>query len=266
MATPTDFAKALLNRLGLPQTQNRIVGLVSFAAAEGGHWFNGAKYNPFNTMLGMPGSRDAVGKVQAYKDWSQGIEATARTMSQGNMSAILNALKSDADPKTFQHAITSTPWCPQSSPGCSDYAASDPYASFKSYGNRQDNTSLVAGPGAGIVGWIKDHPVLTASLLLAAIGGGVYYYRPDLFRQLPVVGRLAARENPVTDRKRRRRRRIPAVIDQTFWVHRKGPDGNFRAGGAYGEMYFKSLASAQTYVRNQVARGEGTNSDYRIST
>lgn len=67
---------------------------------------------------------------------------------------------------------------------------------------------------AAVVAWIKAHPVSTALIGLTAVGGIVWYFRPDLFRQVPVVGRLAAREtrevqeNPVPRRKRLRGRRI----------------------------------------------------------
>jgi hypothetical protein len=47
------------------------------------------------------------------------------------------------------------------------------------------------------MGWVKDHPYATAGLGLLAAAGLVYFLRPDLFRQVPIVGRFAARENPV---------------------------------------------------------------------
>jgi hypothetical protein len=147
MATPLDFAKALLDRLSLSRTQNRLIGLVDFAAREGGHWGNSAtRFNPFNTSLPMPGATNAVGAVKAYTSWEQGIEATARTIAQSNMRPILDALKDDADPHTFLHSITLTPWCPQNIPGCQEYDVGDPIALFNGYANRQDSgTSLSSG-------------------------------------------------------------------------------------------------------------------------
>lgn len=184
MATPLDFAKALLNRLGLPQSKNRLVSLVAFAAEEGGHWANGAKYNPFNTSLSLPGSHAVIGAVQAYKDWPQGVDATARTIAQSNMRPILDALKADADPKTFQHAITATPWCPQSSPGCADYAARDPYALYTSWANKQDATSIANT--ASPTNW----PLVFASVAaVGAVGAALFYYEKG---RLPFMRRSRA--------------------------------------------------------------------------
>ena len=172
MATPLDFAKALLNRLGLSHTKNRLVSLVAFAAQEGGHWGNTrTRYNPFNTSLSMPGATNAVGQVKAYKDWPQGIEATARTIAQNNMRPILDALKADADPKTFQHAVTSTPWCPQSIEGCEDYANANPLALYNSWANKQDSTSITTTSGTP---WAT---IITAAVAVGVIGSVGYYYK-----------------------------------------------------------------------------------------
>src|SRR5574341_4162 len=205
MTTPLDFAKALLNRLGIPQSQNRLVGLVAFAASEGGHWANSARYNPFNTTLGMPGaqSMNSAG-VKAYTSWSQGIEATARTMGQTNMRPMINALKADATPQQFLASVTQTPWCPQSAPGCSAYENANAIALYNGYAAKQDNTTLST---SSAVGWIREHPVVTVAAIVLAVGGVTYYFRPDLFRRIPVVGRLAAAENPVGAATGRRRRK-----------------------------------------------------------
>jgi hypothetical protein len=204
MATPLDFAKALLNRLGIPQSQNRLVGLVAFAGEEGGHWHNGARYNPFNTTLGMPGAVDVIGAVKAYPNWDTGIEATARTMSQSNMRPIMDALVADASPQAFLASITKTPWCPQSSPGCSAYENANAMALYQARANENDGGgSLTTAPSP--IAWVKQHPVVTVAVILFAVGGVTYYFRPDLFRKIPVVGRFAAAENPVRGARRRRR-------------------------------------------------------------
>jgi hypothetical protein len=208
MATPLDFARALLNRFNFPQTENRIVSIVAFEAQEGGHYYNGARFNPLNTTLGMPGATNAVGAVKAYTSWKQGIEATARTMAQSNMRAMMDALRRDARPHDFLVAVTSTPWCPQPKEGepdngCRSYASRDPYALFKQYANTPDPVggALDTSSTAGIMGWVKDHPFITVGAILVASGGALYYFRPDLFKRVPVVGQLA-QENPVQPRKR----------------------------------------------------------------
>lgn len=66
------------------------------------------------------------------------------------------------------------------------------------------------------VAWIKQHPILTAAGILLVAGGVTYYFKPELFRRIPVVGRLAAEENPVRRlsagaRRRRRASRAPGA-------------------------------------------------------
>lgn len=155
MATPLDASKALLNRLGIPWSQNRLVGLVAFFAQEGGHWANGARYNPWNTTLAAPGATSMNGPgVKAYQNWAQGIDATARTMAQPNMRPLLDALRRDATPREFLTAVTATPWCPRfdgngNPTGCAAYDNVNPEALFQQWANRQDSgaTSLSTTTG-----------------------------------------------------------------------------------------------------------------------
>lgn len=160
MATPLDAAKALLNRLGIPWSQNRLVGLVAFASEEGGHWGNAAKYNPWNTTLSMPGavSKNGAG-VKAYTSWEQGIDATARTMGQPNMRAIIVALENDVSPHDFLAAVTTTPWCPKydgngNPTGCASYENVNAEASYNAYANREDSgTDLTVAQSASGTNW-----------------------------------------------------------------------------------------------------------------
>lgn len=109
--TPADFAQAILQRLGLPVSANNVAALVAFQAHEGGHMANAAAYNPINTTLKMPGSHPVtkIG-VQAYSSWEEGIEATAKTLAQKNMSAITAALARSALPDETLRAVASSPW------------------------------------------------------------------------------------------------------------------------------------------------------------
>ena len=118
--TPLDFAQALLKRCGLPVTENNVRALVAFQYQEGGH-INGAHFNPLNTMRGTPtGDKDlpsvnfATGKsgagVQAFTNWNDGLEATARTLSQGNMRPIFDSLRSSAAPASTVAKIGASDW------------------------------------------------------------------------------------------------------------------------------------------------------------
>jgi hypothetical protein len=115
--TPSEFAEALLHRLGLPASRNNVDALVAFQRIEGGHQANSAQFNPLNTCRDMPGARSAGLKVKcikAYASWDDGLEATARTMEQTapgfDMSGIYNSLKRSASPDVTLKAISKSPW------------------------------------------------------------------------------------------------------------------------------------------------------------
>lgn len=114
IATPTDFAHALLQYMGLPDTSQNVEALVAWAAAEGGNWNNTASFNPFNTTLGMPGSRVMAGGntagVQAYTSWQQGLAATAQTLQGGAYRGIIAALRQGNDPGAVANAVVNSPW------------------------------------------------------------------------------------------------------------------------------------------------------------
>lgn len=112
ISTPTDFAKALLSRLGAPDTPQNEQALVAWAAAEGGHWNNTAAYNPFNTTLTMPGSTVMAGGnsagVQSFTSWQQGLDATVQTL-QG-YPQVLAALRAGNNAKAITDAVVNSPW------------------------------------------------------------------------------------------------------------------------------------------------------------
>ena len=122
MVTAKDFAEALLTLITRPVTENNVRSIVAWIGAEGGHYKNGARYNPLNTTWRMPGDRffGAVvpaGKpnvdypdVRAYASWRSGLEATAKTLQNGYYPKILAALDNDADPEVTIAAIKASPW------------------------------------------------------------------------------------------------------------------------------------------------------------
>lgn len=98
------FYTELLRALGLAATPERLKFFYAWRKAEGAS----ALYNPFNTTLvrGYPDAtrynilRDKYGKdsgagVRNYQTEQDGITATARTIRQTNMSAILSALSKE---------------------------------------------------------------------------------------------------------------------------------------------------------------------------
>jgi len=108
---PEQFAAALLKRLRIPQTPGAIKAIVGWERAEGGHWHNDARYNPLNTTQNMPGSGDtgSQGNISVYRNWNQGVEATAKTLLNGRYAGILAALKAGS-PNSVANAIDRSPW------------------------------------------------------------------------------------------------------------------------------------------------------------
>src|SRR4051794_36629560 len=78
--TRLDFAKALLDRLGLKHTKRRLWALLAWMQAEGGN----ALFNPLNTTHEMEGATNynSVG-VKNYTSLHQGVVATAKTLNYG---------------------------------------------------------------------------------------------------------------------------------------------------------------------------------------
>lgn len=92
--TPTSFAGSLLGEIGAPKTPANLNSIVGWEAREGGNWHNTAKANPLNTTENAPGatSMNGVG-VKSYLNWNQGVNATARTLENGDYGDILGALR-----------------------------------------------------------------------------------------------------------------------------------------------------------------------------
>ena len=116
--TPLDFAHALLHRLGVPESDSNLQALVAVQAVEGGHMQNSARFNPLNTMWPidlnlMPSAQQAPGLlkgIKAFATWDDGVEATARTILQGNMKGIYDALRRSAPADETVRAWGQSPW------------------------------------------------------------------------------------------------------------------------------------------------------------
>ena len=112
----SDFATSLLTGLGAPLTSGNIEAITTWMRFEGGHWKNSAKYNPLNTTLTVPGSTsmNSVG-VKAYANWNEGLQATISTLTGSKAdargyTAIVNSLRSGADPNDVLNAVNNSAW------------------------------------------------------------------------------------------------------------------------------------------------------------
>jgi hypothetical protein len=121
-STPEEWAKAMLQALNAPVKQDSIDALKTWARFEGGHYANngthGARYNPLNTSLKLPGSGPMSEKnqlVQRYKNWDQGISAAVTTLTGKNAdargyTAIVEALRNGAEKDAILAAINKSAW------------------------------------------------------------------------------------------------------------------------------------------------------------
>jgi len=109
--SPESWARALLGYLGMPVTSQNLTAITSWELAEGGHWFNSARYNPLDTTMPEPGATvmNSVG-VKAYTSWAEGFTATIATLRNGLYDPILAALRKGDDAVAVAAAVASSPW------------------------------------------------------------------------------------------------------------------------------------------------------------
>src|SRR5271157_2267300 len=111
--TPQTFGQAVLTRLGFTPTTLSVSDMLAWENIEGGHWSNSAKFNPLNTTLKYNGSSNAIDTgggawVQSYKSWSDGLNATVKTLQESQYSTIVEALH--YGDQNFGEVVSATSW------------------------------------------------------------------------------------------------------------------------------------------------------------
>lgn len=103
MITPSSIfytvAQGVIQALGVTPTQTNMNLLIAWMGEENGWQATFAWKNPMNTTLDMPGatSMNSAG-VKAYPNWTEGYQATVKTLENGLYNTLLSALKnSDAN-------------------------------------------------------------------------------------------------------------------------------------------------------------------------
>lgn len=109
--TPELFARGLLKRLSSPESDNNLASLIGLQAQEGGHSHNGATFNPMNVTQKTSTSHsiNAIG-IQAFSNWDEGLEATAKLLSNGLYKGVLSALARSAPPSETLREIATSPY------------------------------------------------------------------------------------------------------------------------------------------------------------
>jgi hypothetical protein len=108
IATPADFATAVLTRLGITPNGRNVAAIVAWERAEGG-W---AHNNPLNTTLPEPGASDLPGNlahVKMYSTIDVAVAATVSVLSEQPYAAVVAAL-AGTDPYAVARAVAASPW------------------------------------------------------------------------------------------------------------------------------------------------------------
>jgi hypothetical protein len=108
IATPIDFANALLARLEIAPNPGNVAALVAWQRAEGG-W---AHNNPLNTTLSEPGASDLpdnAAHVKVYSTMDAGVTATVSVLRERPYAAVGAAL-AGSDPYAVARAVAASPW------------------------------------------------------------------------------------------------------------------------------------------------------------
>ena len=109
--SPLSWAQALLGYLGLPVTSQNLTAITAWELAEGGNWFNSARFNPLDTTMPERGATDMNGVgVKAYTSWAEGFTATIATLHNGLYGPILAALRKGDDALAVAAAVAASPW------------------------------------------------------------------------------------------------------------------------------------------------------------
>jgi hypothetical protein len=117
-ASENQWATDVLKKVGAPVTSENLAALTTWMRFEGGGGGkatglgkNSANWNPLNTTQGAPGSTsmNSVG-VQSYLSKDQGLDATVKTLQNGNYGQVLSALKEGKSSSAVLAAVAASPW------------------------------------------------------------------------------------------------------------------------------------------------------------
>lgn len=105
--TRTQFARDVLSKLGIDATSENIRAMNAWAQAEGTR----AQFNPLATTQGAAGATrfNSVG-VRNYASYTDGVDATVKTMTNGRYGNILEALRAGNSAEAVGRAIADSPW------------------------------------------------------------------------------------------------------------------------------------------------------------
>lgn len=110
MATWGEFAASLCTALGVAQSSDNIDALLGWFLGEQPPDGPNAAFNPLNIQEGDVGYGESGSGQTNYGSYDQGVSATARVISQGNMSGILSAMQAGESCTDILTAVENSPW------------------------------------------------------------------------------------------------------------------------------------------------------------
>ena len=173
---PQRFALALLRTMGYPETDNNLKSVLAWIGLEGGHYHNGALYNPLNTTQSMPGARSWSGTVpiKIYSSWQEGLDATVKTLNYGAYSAVRAGLALSRSPEEVHQAIKATPWGTKNYQAGSAEGLANSVLRWQDPHEGQGGDFAILGGAGGFFDRLKER--LPGLLVGAGILGGVVYF------------------------------------------------------------------------------------------
>jgi len=112
MASPSQYAAAVLRGIGAPVTPRTIAGFIGWSKAEGplasSNWQRNNPLNTTESMGAVGGAFNSAG-VRTYPTAQAGVAATVKTLKNGRYGPILNAFRS-GNVGGLGAAIGQTPW------------------------------------------------------------------------------------------------------------------------------------------------------------
>lgn len=110
MATWGEFAQSLCGALGVAASADNVNALLGWFLGEQPPNSPNAAFNPLNIQEGDVGYGESGSGQTNYGSFDQGVAATARVISQGNMAAIRDAMASGASCTDILTAVEQSPW------------------------------------------------------------------------------------------------------------------------------------------------------------
>jgi len=143
--TEVGWLRDFLSRLGAGDAEGARRATLAWMRAEGGHFVNGARFNPLNTTMEAPGatSVNPIG-VKSYPDYETGMGATLETIRVDNFGypAIVAALVA-GDGAGAVDAVDASKW------GTHDPLLQRVYDGLSPADYEGDGTGTPGEPGAG---------------------------------------------------------------------------------------------------------------------